>query len=264
MARHALCIGINDYPGTESDLSGCVNDAHDWADTLAGMGFAVSMLTDSQATRRAMTDAIGTLVDTASGGDTLVFTYSGHGTWVEDEDGDEPDGRDEGLCPWDIGSAGPLLDDDLRNIFDRRASGVRLVLIADSCHSGSVHRGDDSAVDPGGIRPRFMPPEVWMKAAALPHAPRSGALTLVGGMRRAGGDVLMAGCRDEEFSWDTSFGGRANGAFTFYALKTLREQKPKNYAQWHAAILKYLPSTRLPQEPQLAGTRTARKMRIFE
>ena len=31
MAKHALCIGINDYPGTGSDLSGCVNDANDWA-----------------------------------------------------------------------------------------------------------------------------------------------------------------------------------------------------------------------------------------
>ena len=30
----ALCIGINDYPGTDSDLSGCVNDANDWAANL--------------------------------------------------------------------------------------------------------------------------------------------------------------------------------------------------------------------------------------
>lgn len=30
MARRALCTGINDYPGTDSDLAGCVNDAADW------------------------------------------------------------------------------------------------------------------------------------------------------------------------------------------------------------------------------------------
>jgi hypothetical protein len=29
MAKHALCIGINDYPGTKMDLDGCVNDAKD-------------------------------------------------------------------------------------------------------------------------------------------------------------------------------------------------------------------------------------------
>ncbi|MFU2488593.1 caspase family protein [Thauera sp. WH-1] len=264
MAKRALCIGINDYPGTDSDLSGCVNDARDWSAMLQGRGFVVQTLFDAQATRAAMHDAIESLVGGAKNGDTIVFTYSGHGTWVEDEDGDEPDGRDEGLCPYDIGTAGPLLDDDLRALFDRRATGARLILIADSCHSGSVHRGDDSALDAGGPRPRFMPPEVWMKAADLPHAPRASSLTLIGGMRRAGGDLLLAGCRDEEFSWDTSFGGRPNGAFSYYALKTLREQQPRNYEQWHAAIRRYLPSTRLPQEPQIAGTRTARKMPIFD
>ncbi len=35
MAKNALCIGINDYPGTGSDLAGCVNDANDWAAALA-------------------------------------------------------------------------------------------------------------------------------------------------------------------------------------------------------------------------------------
>ena len=42
MSKKALCIGINDYPGTDSDLSGCVNDANDWAAELGGRGFAVS------------------------------------------------------------------------------------------------------------------------------------------------------------------------------------------------------------------------------
>ena len=34
MARKALCVGINDYPGNESDLRGCVNDARAWAELL--------------------------------------------------------------------------------------------------------------------------------------------------------------------------------------------------------------------------------------
>lgn len=264
MARRALCIGINDYPGTDSDLSGCVNDARDWSAELQGRGFEVTTLLDAQATRAAMIAAIEALIAGAQKNDTLVFTYSGHGTWVVDKDGDEPDGRDEALCPWDIDRKGPLLDDEIRPLFDSRGAGVRLLLISDSCHSGSVTRGDDSDLDPGGPRARFLPPEAWMKAGELPDAPRASALTLVGGMRRAGGDLLLAGCRDEEYSWDTSFGGRPNGAFTFYALKTLREKKPQTYAQWHAAIRKYLPTNHLPQEPQIFGTRSARKMRIFD
>jgi hypothetical protein len=264
MARNALCIGINDYPGTDSDLSGCVNDARDWAATLHGRGFGVTSLVDGEATRAAMVSALTTLIGGAAAGDSLVLTYSGHGTWVEDTDGDEPDARDEALCPHDIATAGPLLDDDIRALFDARAAGVRLLLISDSCHSGSVTRGDESDLDPGGPRARFLPPAAWMKAGSLPAAPRASALTLAGGLRRVGGDLLLAGCRDEEFSWDTAFGGRPNGAFTFYALKTLKQDQPQTYEQWHAAIRRYLPSTRLPQEPQIFGTRSARRMRIFE
>ena len=142
--------------------------------------------------------------------------------------------------------------------------GVRLLLISDSCHSGSVTRGDDSALDPGGPRARFLPPEAWMKTDELPAAARASTLAVISGIRRTGSDLLLAGCRDQEYSWDTSFAGRPNGAFTFYALKTLREKKPSTYEQWHAEIRKYLPTNRLPQEPQIFGTRTARKMRILD
>ena len=264
MTRRALCIGINDYPGTGSDLSGCVNDARDWASELYTRGFEVESLTDAQATRAAMTSAINTLISGAQRGDTVVFTYSGHGTWVVDQDGDEVDGRDEALCPHDISTRGALLDDEIRQLFDRRGPGVRLLLISDSCHSGSVTRGDDSALDPGGPRARFLPPEAWMKTDELPAAARASTLAVISGIRRTGSDLLLAGCRDQEYSWDTSFAGRPNGAFTFYALKTLREKKPSTYEQWHAEIRKYLPTNRLPQEPQIFGTRTARKMRILD
>jgi len=261
MATKALCIGINDYPGTDNDLSGCVNDAHDWAEELQRRGFTVSQLIDRDAKRAAMIKAIGALIDGAAKGDSLVITYSGHGTWVPDTGGDEPDGRDEALCPYDLASKGPLLDDDLHTLFARRAAGVRIVLISDSCHSGSVTRGEEADIDPGMPRVRFMPPQCWMKGALPPVALREAAPR--GGFTRAGGDLLLAGCRDEEYSWDTSFRGRPNGAFTYYALKSLREAKPGNYRQWFDAIRKYLPSTRLPQSPQLFGSRTALRFKVL-
>ena len=58
MAKRALCIGINNYPGTQNDLAGCVNDAEDWAATLQARGFAVATMLDSQATKTNMVKAI--------------------------------------------------------------------------------------------------------------------------------------------------------------------------------------------------------------
>ena len=148
MSKKALCIGINDYPGTDNDLSGCVNDANDWAAELT-----TARLLRQQAARSgrppgaAMIKAIGGLIDGAAKGDSLIITYSGHGTWVPDTSGDEPDGRDEALCPYDLASKGALLDDDLHALFSRRAAGVRIVLISDSCHSGSVTRGSEEDLE---------------------------------------------------------------------------------------------------------------------
>jgi len=263
MSKNALCIGINDYPGTANDLSGCVNDAHDWAAELDSRGYTVTKMLDKKATHAAMAKAIGSLVKDAKKGDSVIITYSGHGTWVPDSSGDEPDGRDEGLCPWDITSAGPLLDDDIRVLFAKRSSGVRILLISDSCHSGTVTKGDDSDLDVGAARARFLPLEAWMPANELPAA-SARPLTLVSGLKRSGGDLLLAGCQDTEYSWDTSFQGRPNGAFTYYALKTLREKKPTTYAAWFAAIRAYLPSNRLPQSPQILGSATAQRFKVFE
>lgn len=262
MSKKAICIGINDYPGTQSDLAGCVNDAQDWAAELTRRGFSVSKLLDGAATRAAMRTAIRGLIAGARDGDSLAITYSGHGTWVPDSSGDEPDGRDEALCPYDIGTAGPLMDDEIRAMFGQIASGVRLLLLSDSCHSGSVTRGAEEDLDAGGARARFLPLEAWMPEDELPPA-GTRAPKVVSGLRRAGGDLLLAGCRDTEYSYDTSFKGRPNGAFTYYALKTLKERKPTSYEAWFNGIRKYLPSSRLPQSPQILGTAEARRFPIF-
>ncbi len=263
MAKKALCIGINDYPGTGSDLAGCVNDANDWAEALTAKGFDVSRLIDSQATKSGMTDAISKLITEASADDVVIITYSGHGTWQPDTSGDEPDERDEALCPWDIATEGALLDDDIHTLFDRRAADVRIVLISDSCHSGSVTRGDESDIDPDMPRARFLPPSVWMPADQMPRT-ISRPPVLTSGLARVGGDLLLAGCRDTEFSWDTRFSGRPNGAFTYYALKTLKSlPADASYVSWFNAIREYLPSTRLPQTPQILGARGAKKFEVL-
>jgi hypothetical protein len=58
---------------------------------------------------------------------------------VPDTNGDEIDGLDEALCPYDLQTGGgALIDDEINTLFSARKAGVRLVLISDSCHSGTV------------------------------------------------------------------------------------------------------------------------------
>lgn len=276
MTKKALCIGINNYPGTHMDLQGCVNDANDWATALDGRGFAVTTLLDDAATKAAMVAAMSDLIGAAGKGDNLVITFSGHGTYQPDTDGDEADGLDEALCPYDLQTSGAALtDDEIKVIFAKRKAGARIVLIADSCHSGTVTRAAPAAPD-ADTRPRFMPMGNWLPEALLPKT-RAGALAttmaaplggspLLAGYSRALGDLLLAGCKEgpNNFSYDARISGRYNGAFTYYALQALKAlPATASYAEWHKAIGKYLPSASYPQAPQIVGSLAARKGKVF-
>jgi hypothetical protein len=244
----ALCVGINDYPGTENDLAGCCNDAEDWASALTTRGFDIRRLLDSAASGAAIRAGIRDLLTRATAGDTVVITYSGHGTWVPDTDGDEPDHRDEALCPHDIAENGPLLDDELHDLFAEAAPDVRTILISDSCHSGTLTRLNHPIGDHPG-RARFLSPSVFRptsppRASHRPTTLRSTAL-------------LLSGCRDTEYSYDATFDGRPNGAFTYVALTALATlPTDATYRDWLHAIRDRLPSQDYPQTPALQATKT--------
>ena len=258
--KRSLHIGINNYPGTGSDLSGCINDANDWKQALENRGFQVNALYDTDATKTNMVAAIEKIVSETGQNDIAVITYSGHGTWVPDENGDEVDGRDEALCPYDINQGKVLTDDELYDIFSGRKRGARIIVISDSCHSGTVARAN--AMMPGTEADdwhfpqiRFLSPSVFLgsDSARLTRAYRAESLRATGKIRAA--TVLLAGCKDQEYSYDAWFNGRPNGAFTYAALQTLKDL-PANatYQDWYRKIRNVLPHVNYPQTPQLSGS----------
>ena len=271
MEKRALCIGINDYPGTGSDLAGCVNDANDWAVVLKKRGFSVEKILNKQATGDAIRKGIKALVTQAKRGDLVVVQYSGHGSFVPDVDGDEPDGTDECLCPHDIINKGPITDDEMFDLFSGRQQGVKVFMISDSCHSGTVARFAPIMTPPtikGRGAPqrkvRFLPPSVFLsKREAAKLGVRRAFRTSSPPGRYAA--LLMAGCQDTEYSYDAYFKGRPNGAFTFVALRALESLKPKaTYQDWFKAVRKILPSQQYPQTPNLYGSKSMKRWKVFE
>lgn len=265
----ALCIGINDYPGTDSDLSGCVNDANDWGAALKPRGFTVTTLLDKAATGTGMRNAIARVISAAAAGDLVVVQYSGHGSFVPDDNGDEPDGTDECLCPHDIRTNGPITDDELSELFSARAAGAKVVFLSDSCHSGTVARFAPVTTPPttkGKQSPaekvRFLPPGVFLTARESSKlGVRSRRPASPPGRHHA---LLMSGCQDTEYSYDAWFQGRPNGAFTFVALRELaRLAAAAKYKDWFAAVRKVLPSQQYPQSPNLYGTWSMKNWKVF-
>jgi hypothetical protein len=207
-----------------------------------------------------MVDAITQIVTNTRKDDIAVITYSGHGTWVLDEDGDEADGRDEALCPHDIMDGNILTDDELYEIFSNRSWGARVIFISDSCHSGSVSRASNmmpgaEADDWKFPQIRFLAPQIYMKNDKVQmQRARQVELAQARWQIRAA-TVLFSGCKDTEYSYDAWFNGRANGAFTYTALKTLENlDENVTYNKWFKEIRKYLPHVQYPQTPQIVAS----------
>jgi hypothetical protein len=266
----ALCIGINNYPGTSNDLNGCVNDANDWATAFTKHGYTTTKLIDKKATKKGMMSAMQQLIEPAQSGDSIVIQYSGHGSYVPDEDGDEADGTDECICPHDITSNGFITDDELFDLFTSKARGVRLVMFSDSCNSGTVTKFAPIMTPPTmkGRKPpvrkvRFLPPATFLASRELKKLGISKAFRKSSPPGRYGG-LLVAGCQDTEFSYDAVFEGRPNGAFTFVALATLKKlASTATYRTWFKAMQKVLPSQQYPQSPNLYGSSTMKRWRVL-
>jgi metacaspase-1 len=265
VAKRALCVGINDYPGSNMDLGGCVNDAKDWQALLESRGYAVTRLLDGEATRASIVEQLTALIGQAADGDSLVFTFSGHGSWLPDGDKDEPDERDEMMCPHDVMKDQFLLDDDLHAIFATKPSAARLYVIADCCHSGSVVRYAAPPAHPDSvpIKARFLPPYVFARGDRMLERAIDSAVNTPAPTKQRYPALLFSGCRDTEFSYDTSFNGRPNGAFTRSALDALQDPSITTPRALYEAVCKKLPSQSLPQSPQLFGSRDAQLGPLF-
>jgi len=147
---YGLVVGIDDYRGTANDLKGAVNDAKGIAAALKDAGATdVKILTDGAASKSAIRNAWLGLVREASPGDTIVFTYAGHGGQEPEPAGrgGEADHLNEnfilaGYEPSGANSVERIVDDEIYDWLKAAdEKGIEVVFVADSCHSGTMTRG---------------------------------------------------------------------------------------------------------------------------
>lgn len=272
----SLHLGLNSvsgaaYEGWEGPLAACEFDANDMAALARGKGMKPTVLLTKKATRAALLSGMRSAAKSLKAGDLFFLTYSGHGGQVRDSNGDEPDRKDETWCLYD----GQLIDDELYFELSRFAAGVRVLVLSDSCHSGSVTRERTPPPPPPGQRAKLMPDAVGLrvyakhaafydklqadvaKQAAAARAvagdpdaalaqvaltgPAAQATALVGTFKPS--VVLISGCQDNQTSMD----GEHNGAFTEKLLKVWNGGAFKgSYTSFHARIRAAMPASQSP------------------
>ncbi|MDF1720855.1 MAG: trypsin-like serine protease [Minwuia sp.] len=159
--NRALLIGIDDYWDDDFDLTGSVADVERVRRMLLDNGTftesEILVLTDADATRANIHLAFERWLTGQTRPDDLVMLYfAGHGFHQQDLNGDERDGIDEAIVPYDANRFRArdlirpavmrvIIDDEigmlLRAIADRKVTAV-----FDSCFSGSVTRNLSSNV----------------------------------------------------------------------------------------------------------------------
>ena len=234
--RKALCVGIDAYPNPDARLSGCITDADAWAGALTAMAFTVERLCDGKATRSNILSRLQAMISRASAGDVLVFQYSGHGTHVPDEDGDEPSGQDQALCPVDYETGNLLIDDDVRALFQRLPDGVHLTCFMDNCYSYSNTRFAVAKPvrAPVNSRPRFikLSPEVIERYQEVRHKDRSAARGFAGASQEDMRWVVFSACDSDEKAYETA----GQGDFSRIAVPLLARGASLTNDQFQALV----------------------------
>lgn len=269
----SLHIGLNTvdpahYSGWDGPLTACEFDADDMAALATARGMKATRLLTRSATRAKVLAALRAAAKKLKAGDLFFLSYSGHGGQVPDTHGDEPDRQDETWCLYD----GQLIDDELYLELSRFAAGVRILVLSDSCHSGTVARAPAATVATpasSAARPRLLPPAIARRTYQAHHTFYD---TLQADVHRAAGPVvdpdavlaslplastrltalatqfrpaliLISGCQDHQTSMD----GEQNGAFTERLLRVWNGGRfVGNHAQFHARIRAGMPASQSP------------------
>ena len=152
--------------------------------------------------------------------EALTVFFTGHGAQVKDRNGDEDDGFDEAM----VFDSGHIIDDDLLVLVeDSCPKNLRLFLLTDCCHSGSIW-DLQSEKDP-----KKLPPNVLSVSAA----------------------------KDSQTAKQTHMNQKDQGIFTYYFWKVLNAKPQITPKQLEALINKPMQKfnqhyTYFPSRPELA------------
>jgi len=266
MTGYSLHVGLNVvdttcYIPAPTVLAGCVNDANDMERLASGEGFRTRKLLDAQATSVNVLGALDSLAATTVAGDIAFVSFSGHGGQIRDNTDDEDDGQDETWCLYDR----QVLDDELYLKWSQFCPGVRIVVLSDSCHSGTVARsilaiatreallrnplGEEywpDEVHVPRLQPRMMAPSVAAADSARRRELYDVAKAVAGTTRStdiAAELILISGCQDNQLSSD----GDVNGLFTETLLRVWANASfSGDYRSFHSAIVRRMPSDQTP------------------
>lgn len=256
----SLHIGLNrvnheKYVGWSGVLEGAETDAAAMKNIADSKGFSSTIILTKDATREALTSFLEEKAAVLESGDILLFTYAGHGRQIPDmkTGAPEEDWYDETWCLYD----GQLIDDVLYEIWKQFKPGVRILVIADSCHSGTMTR--DSRAPGKEFSPADAQGNPLGKEHCLSHSQAvrifeeneayfRGIIEQLPAERTPvpASVILISACQDHEYC-DEYVKLYVHGVFTKALLDVWDDGNFKgNYKEFHKEIVEKTPGRQTP------------------
>ena len=247
--KRALVIGISDYPKIGENAWGAIhgaNDAELMTPVLNKQGFKTVKICDKEATAKRIRNELNNLVSSSRAGDIVYIHFSCHGQPYEDLNGDEEDGWDESLVPYDAikvyekrkyEGTNHITDDELSTYLLRlrRAVGVKgfVSVVIDACHAGGASRGEeesddeDSEIFVRGTKKAFSPngkvfrPRINTKGHfKISQAPKLSDI------------IVLEACRSYQSNYEIKQSGHYYGPLSYYVSQVLAYKAVSADIEW--------------------------------
>ena len=227
-SRKSFIVGIN-YTGTKNQLSGCINDANLVKSYIESLGFTTAYFMNefqggaNYATKANILSNLTSFVNSLNSGDVGYIHYSGHGSLINDANGDEISGKDSVIVPFDYGASGYITDDVIRSILSQTKSGVNIFCVFDSCNSGSVcdfkyNLFDTSYRSDPSIKSKVFDYNDWVfRQEVIVNNKYNDTNANM---------ISLSGCKDNQFSYEIIYNGEYHGALTISLLSILKHFQP--------------------------------------
>lgn len=239
--KHALVVGISDYPSiTQWNKIHGEDDAELIANVLSSQGFSVVKMCNKKATAKNIRKELSQLCNKSKPGDHIYIHFSCHGQPVEDVDGDESDGWDESVAPYDAQMTyvkdtyegeNHITDDELHTFIQmmRKAVGANgfVCVVIDACHAGNSSRGEDDDIYVRGTKKAFSP-------SGKVYRPR---ITSQGNfyIKTTYGQspiVILEACRSYQSNYEIQQDGDYYGPLSYYVSQTISKLGVTPNIEW--------------------------------
>lgn len=258
--KYAVIIAIGDYPAkTGWTAISSVNDVPLIKSSLLRQGFAeenILTIQDVEATKSNILASLKKLQESIAPGDIVVIHYSGHGQQIFDDNAEEIDGLDEALVPVDAWvkythnyqGENHIRDDEIANIIanfrNKLGKNGQLLMLLDSCHSGSSTRGGKAR----GSAAAFVP-ENWERPSKNIQQ-GSDMFEKVKISDEAAPFVLISGASANELNYE--YDGKGSLSHSF--LKAMNELGSDfTYRQLYSKIASVMNTISPRQTPTIEG-----------